>query len=228
MSHPLYVITIESQDCEFIVKLNDVRLYLKSDAEHASFTTKLNPWLVEGENRLEVLGRPTAKLALGAASNQESNPKLEIKIFKGKQGVPLSQAQLLFERKLNKEQLPANEISLEESVEFTRHYRALIEARDGAGLVEIHRPRLENQSLSLGLPKDRLEASLLSMLDELASRPWTVTPSAQLRAQKEGEGRLTRIERNNGGPALLRGGPGSFSGLSFLLAKGAGRVWVVG
>ncbi len=258
MSHPLYVITIESQDCEFIVKLNDVRQYLKSDAEHASFTTKLNPWLVDGANRLEVLGRPTAKLALGAASNQESNPKLEIKIFKGKQGVPLSQAQLLFERSLKKEQLPAtagrpwsmmvsesivisplewqalwakipaNEISLDESVEFVRRYRALIEARDGAGLVEIHRPRLENQSLSLGLPKDRLEASLLSMLDELSSRPWTMTPSAQLRAQKEGEGRLTRIERNNGGPALLRGGPGSYSGLSFLLAKGAGRIWVVG
>ncbi len=258
MSHPLYVITIDSQDCELIVKLNDVRQYLKSDAEYASFTAKLNPWLVEGVNRLDVLGRPLANFAPGASLNQASGPKLEIKIYKGKPGVPLSQAQMLFERSFKKEpfpglpgrawsaiisesfvtsslewqplwvKIPPNEVSLDESVEFIKRYRALIEAKDGAGLLEVHRPRIENQSLALGLPKDRLESSLVSMLDELSSRPWTVTPRPQLRSQKEGDGRLTRIERNNGGPALLRGGPDSFSGLSFLLSKGAGRVWIVG
>jgi hypothetical protein len=258
MSHPLYVITIESQDFELIVKLNDVRQYLKSDAEYASFTAKLNPWLVEGANRLEVLGRPVTKVASGAAVSQASNPKLEIKIFKGRQGLPLSQAQLLFEKNIKKEQLlasprggwsamvsesllisslewqplwikiPLNEVSLGESAEFIQRYRALIETKDGAGLIEAHRPRIENQSLSLGLAKARLEASLLSMLDELSSQPWTVTPTQQLRSQKEGGGRLTRTEGSNGGPAMRSGRPDSFSGMSFLLSKGAGRIWIVG
>jgi hypothetical protein len=258
MSHPLYVITIDSQDCELIVKLNDVRQYLKTDAEYASFSAKLNPWLVEGANRLEVLGRPVTKVASGSAASQESKPRLEIKIFKGRQGLPLSQAQLLLEKSIEKKQLlaspggawsamvsdsllisslewqplwikiPPNEVSLEESVEFIQRYRALIEAKDGGALIEAHRPRIENQSLALGLPKGRLEASLLSMLDELSSKPWTVAPTQQLRSQKEGEGRLTRTEGSNGGPALRRGRPESFSGLSFLLSKGAGRIWIMG
>ncbi len=121
MSVPMFILTLESRGLMLDLRLNDVRQFIKREAQVSRLTLRLNPWLISGTNQLLVRARPvpamnaTAVASPTAAAPPTEPSSLTLTVERGQQGLVMpSDAKPLLQFTADPAQLaalPADRIS---------------------------------------------------------------------------------------------------------------------
>ena len=122
----------------------------------------------------------------------------------------------------------AGQPTLPEVYAYLVEYLRALRGHDLDWVVKANRLRTAIMTSSLGLDADRVNAGYARMLNEAPPGAWDLIDEPLISLSQEGGDKVCRVEATGGGPVIRVRGNTTGSGLSLVLARVSGQLWVVG